>query len=264
MLKKILMMIIPFFAMTLLAQTEDPVKKISQLFKDGQYQDVIIQVQEYVKNYPNSEQVKGLKLFMGMSYIKTGKNNLAVQLFEQHNADYPDFEKNEQVKYLIGKLYYDSGEYDKSQSMLNEQLSAYPGGEYKAKAMELLKSIDQKKKASTHGPVNSTYSITKITWTKVATFSCLVASPLFLLVGNDYGTKADNIYNTSYKNALSPEDAQKYFSQVKQYNSDAETFKNLSWISLVAAVGFFAVDYFSTGRVILTATDKQVSLSYKF
>jgi tetratricopeptide (TPR) repeat protein len=142
--KKILFLSISLSTFCLFAQTENPANTITQLFKDGRYQDVIVQVQEYVKNNPGSENIKIFKLYMGIAYVKTMKYDMAIKVFEEHNADYPDFSKNEQVKYLIGKLYYDKGEYEKARVMLNIQLQEYPSGEYGPKASELLNSIDEK------------------------------------------------------------------------------------------------------------------------
>lgn len=275
-MKKIifLVLIIVCFSVSLYSQTGDNYNKIVQLFKENNFQEVVTEAQVYLKSFPASENAKKVKLYMGISYIRLKENDMAIQVFEEHNSDYPDFEKNEQVKYLVGKLYYDKGDYMKSKAVLNEQLKKYPGGEYALKAAEILKSIESKskqqklpelKQASRESPsARTTYSFTKITWTKIASATCLVASPVFFLMGNNYETKADDTYNNNYMKATTAADATSSYNQVDDYAQKSATFKNASWISLAAGVSFFAVDFFFTGRIAVSATDKRVSLHYQF
>lgn len=272
--KNILLITLILLYGKLFAQGADNYNRIIQLFKENNFQEVVTEAQVYLKNFPASENAKKVKLYMGISYIRLKENDMAIQVFEEHNSDYPDFEKNEQVKYLVGKLYYDKGDYVKSKAVLNDQLKKYPGGEYALKAAEILKSIESKSKQQklpdlkqTSGEPSSartTYSFTKITWAKIASATCLVASPVFFLMGSNYETKADDTYNNNYMKATTAADATSSYNQVDDYAQKSATFKNASWISLAAGVSFFAVDFFFTGRIAVSATDKRVSLLYRF
>lgn len=268
-----------FLCKMLIGQDMDPYNQIINHFNENNFEDVITLSQSYIKNYPHSENIKKVKLYLGISYLKLNDTDNAIKTFQEHNTQYPTFEKNEQVRYLIGKLYYDKNDYAESKKVLNEMLKKYPSGDYSVKGKELLTQIklEEDLKKSTPTQVSkkqnikktelsdkSKYSITKLTWTKAASASCLIASPILFVLGNNYQKDADNIYNNNYKNATTSVDATKYYNQVDENSVKAANYKTMSLVALSTGVGFFVVDYFFTGRIKVAGTDKQVSLNYQF
>ena len=287
-MKKVLFFILfIMISVSLIAQEADPFEQITKEFKDNNFQQVITLSQDFLKKYPTSENAQKVKLYMGISYLKLNDNDNAIQVFQEHIIQYPNFDKNEQVRFLIGKLYFTKGDYASAKKALNEMMTRYPNGEYTQKAKDLLDQMDktpapqqqttpqttpQTTEPNPNTPVKVTalateqseYSWTKMTWTKIASAACIIASPIFLLIGSHDQSNGDSIYNNNYLNATTSADATSYFNQATSDSKNAATMKTMSIVSLGAGIGLFALDYFVTGRVSVMTTGKQVSLNYRF
>lgn len=256
-------------------QGVDPYMVIVDSFRGKDYERCVELCNDFIIRSSYSENTKKVKLFLGMAYVKLKNIDQAILVFEEHDRDYPTFAKNEQIKYLLAKLYFKKKNYEKAEEILLSQTQKYPAGKYLGKAQNLLAAVGQAKEQRNLRDASAymeddeeayryEYSITKITWSKIACLSFLIATPVFYVLGNNAQEQGDSIYNDKYKTADSKSDADAFYKEADEYSETAATYKTMAVFSGVAAAGLFAYDFFYAGRVKVRVRPNEFSLNIQF
>ncbi len=259
-------MFVMIFGVNLYAETSNELyNSIVQTYKAGDYNKSIDLSKKFVKTYKNDEKRNQVLMILGVAFAKVKKTDKAIRILEYHDKKYPDFNKNDKVELLLGKLYYNKKDYVKAENILNKMISRHKDSKNVPMAETILTKIRSKNTTSkspekvavnkvSENTSGTEYSFTKITWAKIGAGVCLIAAPVFYLLGNSAQNNADSLYSNEYMNATTADDATTYYNQVVDNDKQASLYNNIAIGALVAGAGLFAVDYFSVGRVSIGTT----------
>ncbi len=238
---------------------------ILKTYKSGDYVKCIDLSKKFIKTYKTDERKEQVLMILGIAFAKIGNTEKAVKILKYHDKKFPEFNKNDKIELLLGKLYYNTKDYNNAEDILNKLISIHKDSKYVPTAEAMLAKIRNKnsntginknKITVSKVPAKSQteYSWRKITWAKIGAGICLIAAPVFYLLGNSAQETADSIYNNDYLNASTSDDAVLYYNQAVDNDEKAALYNNLAIASFIAGAGFFAFDYFSLSRINISAT----------
>ncbi|MBU1078732.1 MAG: tetratricopeptide repeat protein [Spirochaetes bacterium] len=249
-------------------------QEVEKAYKDKDFKACVHKAEDYMTKFPWGPDKIDVLLYNGLSLIQINRINDAIMVFEDLEQSYPDYEKNDKIKYTLGKLYIKKDDKDNARVLLTSLVDRYPKSSYTPQANKLLdqigrlpkekvveKEIDVSDPAYKGAELESRYSFTKITWTKIAGTTSLITAGVFYLMGYTKQQDADNIYDVQYQNAGTEEDAERFFKAADDASEQAAQFKTISLIAACSGVTFLALDYIFFGRIKVLVTPTQQSLN---
>jgi tetratricopeptide (TPR) repeat protein len=256
MLKKIsIFMTLTFIVSVAFGQT---ISDIKNAYQQEDYNKCIQLADSFINKNPNSPDIPTALYLKGGAEMKIENFNNAIESFTKIINKYPNFSKIDQILYFRAYSYYKAGFETEAKNDINNLKTKYPNSQYIPKADALLaemnsigteEDLDIGSTSSYSTKKAEKYSWTKITWTKIAAGTTLIASPIFLIMANSAQKDADSLYDNKYMKATSESEAILYWNQVTDKDKEAANLKTFSLISFMAGIGFFALDYFVFGKV---------------
>lgn len=265
------------FSITLTAQAPPQVnfedddalfKQVEENYNQNKFEDCILTAEDHINKYPFSVHKMNALLYQGLSLIKLNRIQEARIIFEDLDLSYPHYEKNDKIKYTLAKLYLKIGDKESADMILNNLVELYPNSEYAEKAKGLSDNVKQEIKQEEEkeeqeekklDALDTEYSFTKISWTKITAGAFLLTAPVLYLIGDARQKDADNIYNIQYLNTDDPVLAQQFYDNANKASEEATLYKNLAIGAAGTAVGLLVLDYFFFGRIPVIATADQHS-----
>ena len=228
------------FAGSLFAQSEaDSFKQIILNYKQQNYAACVQNSKKFIGAYRSSSKMESVLLLMGLSYKELNEKDNAIKVLKIFLQKYPNSKYASKAQTELDTL---------QRPVEEDDLSFLLGEE----------SYDSPAARST----KTRYSFSKLSWTKFASGACLIAFPVFLVMGNNAQKEADKIYNEEYMLAETAPLTTAKYGEVEALDKTAANYKNLSLASLVLGTGFLIAEIVSVGRIQVSPRKGAYSMSY--
>ncbi|MBI3775071.1 MAG: tol-pal system protein YbgF [Gammaproteobacteria bacterium] len=109
--------------------------------RDGKYEQAIIELQSFLKKYPNSEHAANAQYWLGEAFYLQHRYDTALIAFEQVVTRYPASPKISDALLKLGLAQYELGVWDKSAQALKEVVTKFPNTSQAQLATQRLEQI---------------------------------------------------------------------------------------------------------------------------
>lgn len=109
--------------------------------RDGKYEQAIVELQEFLKKYPNSEHAANAQYWLGEAFYVQHRYDVALIEFERAVTRYPTSPKFSDAMLKFGLTQYELGAWEKSSHALNEVVTKFPNTSQAQLAKQRLEQI---------------------------------------------------------------------------------------------------------------------------
>lgn len=117
--------------------------RIYKTLKEGNYQQAIIDFNQFIKDYPESSYTDNAYFWLGQAYYLSRNNKLALKAFQKIVSDFPDGNKVKDAKLKIGYTYFEMKDWGSAQIALEKVIADYPGDKVARNAQQRLQRIQR-------------------------------------------------------------------------------------------------------------------------
>jgi len=117
--------------------------RIYKTLKEGNYQQAIIDFNQFIKDYPESTYTDNAYFWLGQAYYLSRNNKLALKAFQKIVTDFPDGNKVKDAKLKIGYTYFEMKDWGSAQIALEKVIADYPGDKVAKSAQQRLQRIQR-------------------------------------------------------------------------------------------------------------------------
>lgn len=117
--------------------------RIYKTLKEGNYQQAIIDFDQFIKKYPESSYTDNAYYWMGEAYFLSRNNAMALKAFQKIVSDFPSGNKIKDAKLKIGYTYFEMKDWASSKVALEKVVSDYPGETVAINAKRRLQRIQR-------------------------------------------------------------------------------------------------------------------------
>jgi TolA-binding protein len=111
-------------------------------FFSGQYEIAVTELQQYIKDFPNSEFADDAQVLIGSSYLsQAGKNQQAVDAYDLAIRNYPKSDKLAEAYYRKAMALSNLKRYEEARAAAEYVIKTYPDGPEATLAKQLLAKI---------------------------------------------------------------------------------------------------------------------------
>ncbi len=105
---------------------QDAYNKAFELIRERQFEDSLVEMEQFLSRYPDSELVLDAKFWRGQVFDVLGKDDDAIEAFKSLMLVAPDYRRILQVKVKLGKLLIKNQDVLNGQKILQEVISQAP------------------------------------------------------------------------------------------------------------------------------------------
>lgn len=117
--------------------------QIYKTLKEGNYQQAIIEFNQFIKDYPNSTYTDNAYFWLGQAYYLSRDNKKALTAFQKIVTDFPDGNKVKDAKLKIGYTYFAMKDWASAKIALEEVIKTYPDDKVAVNAKQRLQRIQR-------------------------------------------------------------------------------------------------------------------------
>ena len=111
--------------------------------KEGNYQQAIIDFNQFVKRYPNSSYTDNAYYWLGEAYYLSRNNPKALQAFQKIVNDFPSGNKVKDAKLKIGYTYFAMQDWASAKTALERVIADYPNDKAAVNAKSRLQRMQR-------------------------------------------------------------------------------------------------------------------------
>jgi len=117
--------------------------RIYRTLKEGNYQQAIIDFNQFIKDYPDSSYTDNAYFWLGQAYYLSRNNKKALTAFQKIVADFPDGNKVKDAKLKIGYTYFAMKDWAAAKIALEKVIADYPDDKVATNAKQRLQRMQR-------------------------------------------------------------------------------------------------------------------------
>jgi len=117
--------------------------RIYKTLKEGNYQQAIIDFNQFIKKYPDSSYTDNAYFWLGQAYYLSRNNKKALTAFQKIVADFSDGNKVKDAKLKIGYTYFAMKDWASAKIALEKVIADYPDDKVAANAKQRLQRMQR-------------------------------------------------------------------------------------------------------------------------
>jgi len=117
--------------------------RIYRTLKEGNYQQAIIDFNQFIKDHPDSTYTDNAYFWLGQAYYLSRNNKKALAAFQKIVADFPDGNKVKDAKLKIGYTYFAMKDWASAKISLEKVIADYPDDKVAKNAKQRLQRMQR-------------------------------------------------------------------------------------------------------------------------
>jgi tol-pal system protein YbgF len=117
--------------------------RIYKTLKEGNYQQAIIDFNQFIKDYPDSSYTDNAYFWLGQAYYLSRNNKKALTAFQKIVTDFPDGNKVKDARLKIGYTYFAMKDWASAKVALEKVIKDYPNDKVATNAKQRLQRMQR-------------------------------------------------------------------------------------------------------------------------
>lgn len=117
--------------------------RIYKTIKEGNYQQAIIDFNQFIKDYPDSSYTDNAYFWLGQAYYSSRNNKMALHAFQKIVTDFSDGNKVKDAKLKIGYTYFAMKDWASAKVSLEKVIADYPNDKVAKSAQQRLQRMQR-------------------------------------------------------------------------------------------------------------------------
>lgn len=117
--------------------------RIYKTLKEGNYQQAIIDFNQFIKDHPESSYTDNAYFWLGQAYYLSRNNKKALIAFQKIVTDFPDGNKVKDAKLKIGYTYFAMKDWQSAKTALEKVIADYPNDKVANNARQRLQRMQR-------------------------------------------------------------------------------------------------------------------------